>query len=118
MATAYDTWKTDAPYDAEGEWIAERSEELAEEMAANEKTVTEALDNACGFTDYCDTFTADLARFFIDFDVAKGNEACAEAALTLFRSMEPHVMAQIKRDAQAAAQASWDSMPRSAEDVE
>ena len=33
MATKYDTWLTDVPYDAEGEWIAERAAELAQTEA-------------------------------------------------------------------------------------
>jgi O-succinylbenzoate synthase len=118
MATAYDTWKTDAPYDAEGEWVAERAEELAQEMAANEKAVTEALDNACGFTDYSDRFTADLARFFIAYDKAKTNESCAQAADDLFRALHPHVIGQIASEAHTKAELEWMNRQTGPEDVE
>lgn len=101
--------KDDEPYDGEGEWVAERAEAISTEMVNNEERVSEALDNACGFTDYSDQFTKDLARFFVAFDAAKGNESCAEAALTLFRSIEPHVMAYVESDARTRAQAEYDS---------
>ena len=118
MATKYDTWLTDVPYDAEGEWVAERAEELVGEMAADEKAVTEALDNACGFTDYSDRFTSDLARFFIAYDHAETNDAGARAADDLFRALHPHVIGQIASEAHTKAALEWMNRQTGPEDGE
>jgi hypothetical protein len=118
MATEYDEWLTSAPDDTEGEWVAERAEELAQDMAADENVITEVLDNACGFTDYSETFTADLAKFFIAFDKAADNDAAAAAGCDLWTAMLPHIKAHLESESRTKAQAEWDNRLTGPEDLE
>lgn len=103
----------DLPYPGdpqdEDSFIAERAEELAHERFASEQFVTEALDEACGFSSYSDHFTADLARFFIAYDAAMTNDAGAQAADDLFKALLPHIKAQIEPTCQVLAQSELDN---------
>jgi hypothetical protein len=106
MATAYDTWKTDAPYDAEGEWVAERALVLRERWMKDPKRVEGALTRA--MEDGFPGLEKFLANFFCSLGVPTGRDVSSDA-YHLQGTLLGAIRCRIESDAVIAAQSEWDN---------
>lgn len=106
MATAYDTWKTTEPYDAEGDFVDRRTGELVTARKKDQKVVTEVIADLLS-DDGNDWFADKMARLFIKAEHANDTMALAAAASDLWADIEPMVIAHIKRDAETDAAHEW-----------
>lgn len=116
MATKYDTWLTDVPYDAEGEWIAERAAELAQTEAIR-KEADEWLDGTFEGEHY-----SEVERALADLhDVDPWDLRGSSVLERLYRLAKVHGEARKAKAlglATEKAQREWDNRQTGPEDLE
>lgn len=102
MATKYDTWKTDVPYDAEGEWIAERTAELAQTEAIRKES-DEWLDGTFGGEHY-----SEVERALADLhEVDPSNLLGSSVLERLYRLAKVHGEARKAKAMERAEHKAW-----------
>ena len=81
------------------EWIAERSDELADERMASHESLTDAVEEVIGFSDWADYLAADMAAVLMASDAAFEAEA-----VRFFSKLYQHVEKDIRADAETEAE--------------
>lgn len=104
MATAYDTWKTAEPCDAEGEWVAERRDALVAERMKDRKRVADALTSA--IEDGFPGLEKFLAEFFCALGEPTGRDVSCDAYY-LQGTLLCAIRGRITSDAETDAQHEW-----------
>jgi hypothetical protein len=108
MATAYDTWKTTEPYDAEGEFVAERRDALAREWMKDLRRVSAAFSEALA-DDTDGRISDEVARFFIAITGKHGEPTVSQDAFFLRGWIDHDIRNRITADAERQAQSEWHS---------
>jgi hypothetical protein len=107
MATAYDTWKTDAPCREGDEWIADRRDSLVRTWFSDHHKVSEAINAALGNLDL-DDFADNLATFFCALNGKHGQDV-NEHAFELRGRLMHHVRAYFQGEAEDQAIREFDN---------
>src|SRR5690554_3754197 len=81
------------------EWIAERADELADERMASHESLTDAVEEVIGFSDWADYLAADMAAVLMASDAAFEAEA-----VRFFSKLYQHVEKDIRADAETEAE--------------
>lgn len=103
----------DEPYDAEGEWVAERTTSLVAQRRRDRIEVASAIADALS-DDGEDRFARILAAAFVRVEELPRHRPDSEfdfaaAAVSLWRELEPYVEGMLRRDAETDAQHEWDT---------
>lgn len=91
-----------SPYydDSRDEWIADRADELADERMASHESLTDAVEEVIGFSDWTDYLAADMAAVLM----ASGSAFEAEALRffsRLHKRVEEDIWAAAESDAES-----------------
>jgi len=81
------------------EWIAERADELADERMASHESLTDAVEEVIGFSDWAEYLAADMAAVLMASDAAFEAEA-----VRFFSKLYQHVEKDIRADAETEAE--------------
>lgn len=103
----------DEPIDDEGEWVAQRRGDIFRAWVNDRARLKSSIEDALADDDN-GTFASALADLFLKVDARSSPGVDAEAAGTLWHDLKHLVFHSLRRDAETAAQAEWDAMPRRA----
>ena len=97
-----------SPYydDSREEWIAERTDELADERMASHESLTDAVEEVIGFSDWTDYLAADMAAVLMATGAAFEAESVRFFA-RLHKRVEQDIRAVAETDAESERDA-WD----------
>ena len=97
-----------SPYydDSRDEWIADRADELADERMASHESLTDAVEEVIGFSDWTDYLAADLAAVLMASDAAFEAESVRFFA-RLHKRVEKDIRAVAETDAESERDA-WE----------
>ena len=97
-----------SPYydDSRDEWIAERADELFDERMASHESLTDAVEEVIGFSDWTNTLDADMAAVLMASDAAFEAEAVRFFS-RLFKRVEEDIRAVAETDAESERDA-WE----------
>ena len=91
-----------SPYydDSRDEWIAERADELADERMASHESLTDAVEEVIGFSDWADYLAADMAAVLMapDWEFEAG---AVRFFSRLYKRVEQDIRAIAETDAEA-----------------
>ena len=88
------------------EWIDERADELADERMASHESLTDAVEEVIGFSDWTDYLAADMAAVLTATDAAFEDEAVRFFA-RLHKRVEQDIRAVAETDAESERDA-WE----------
>jgi len=110
--TRYDAWRTgeigasttdprSPAYDSSrDEWVAERADELFDERMASHESLTDAVEEVIGFSDWTDALAGDMAAVLMASDAAFEAEATRFFS-KLYQRVEKDIRAVAETDAES-----------------
>ena len=103
-----------SPYydDSRDEWIAERADELADERMASHESLTDAVEEIIGFSDWADFLASDMAAVLTATDAAFEAEA-----VRFFSRLHQRVEKDIRAVAETDAESERDAWELEQEDM-
>lgn len=107
----------DEPYDAEGEWVAERRGEIFAQWRKDQTKMREYVTDAMFDDENEDMFPHALADFFLPITGNSPDTVLVDAAIDLFNALRGAIYYRMHQDAETQAQHEWDNRQTGPEDA-